>query len=410
MQHLSDWYFSFVFFVAVLGLLMSGVLFFVNKTTSFAARLLAGFLASISIVALNNELMATPFFLRFPHFWKVVVAASFCVPAFGYLYVRSVLEKAKHLRKTDILFFVPAILHTLSLLPFYILPVEKKIEIISHIIANNRLIAQEPEGLLPAGWGIMARMVFGLITCTAQFILLARFKKTISVDKENAAQNRGTYRWLFSFSIVMSSLYIILLLVTAFQLTVYFSIWQTAIWSITATILFICISLLLRPSILYGIADWTKQQAQLLPVIAAGQIAVAFHRELPELKKTSLTIEKGKEFKESIENHFNANHPYLKGGYAMSDLSKELGIPSHQLSAFINQEYGKNFNELINEFRVDYLDTLLKSSPEYFQYTLETLGKLAGFNSRTAFITAVKKKTGLKPSEFFGKKAENIPA
>jgi hypothetical protein len=49
----------------------------------------------------------------------------------------------------------------------------------------------------------------------------------------------------------------------------------------------------------------------------------------------------------------------------------------------------KNFNELVNDFRVDYLTSLIKTSSAYNQFTLEALGKEAGFNSRTAFIAAV---------------------
>ena len=71
------------------------------------------------------------------------------------------------------------------------------------------------------------------------------------------------------------------------------------------------------------------------------------------------------------------------------------------LSAFINQAYGKNFNEWVNENRIMYLRQLLQQNPDYRKYTLEALGKLVGFNSRTTFIAAVKKTTRQTPSEFF---------
>jgi AraC-like DNA-binding protein len=86
----------------------------------------------------------------------------------------------------------------------------------------------------------------------------------------------------------------------------------------------------------------------------------------------------------------------------LSDLSAEIDVPVYQLSAFINQEYGKNFNELVNEYRVGYVKKLLDANSEYRQYTLEAIGRMAGFNSRTTFIAAVKKVSGMTPVEYLG--------
>ena len=119
-------------------------------------------------------------------------------------------------------------------------------------------------------------------------------------------------------------------------------------------------------------------------------------------KKPSLTLEQGELYKQKLEQFFDEKEPYRKAGYKIKDLSDELGIPSYQLSAFINQEYGKNFNELLNDYRVDYLAKLAKTSTDFYQYTLEALSRKAGFNSRTTFITAVKKRTNQTPSDYFG--------
>jgi AraC-like DNA-binding protein len=129
--------------------------------------------------------------------------------------------------------------------------------------------------------------------------------------------------------------------------------------------------------------------------------------EVIPVKKNTLSMEQGETYKHALESHFRENLPFRKNGYTISELSHELNIPSHQLSAFINQEYGKNFNELINEYRVDYLAETIKSTTDHFQFTLEALGREAGFNSRAAFISAVKKKTGKTPSELFGRRGES---
>ena len=121
-------------------------------------------------------------------------------------------------------------------------------------------------------------------------------------------------------------------------------------------------------------------------------------------KKIYLSIEQGNAIRQVLVQHLEKNQPFRKTGYTISDLSNEISIPSYLLSAFINQEYGKNFNELINEYRVDYFIELIQQPGANEQFKLEALGREAGFNTRASFIRAVKKKTGLTPSDFVAKK------
>jgi AraC-like DNA-binding protein len=121
-------------------------------------------------------------------------------------------------------------------------------------------------------------------------------------------------------------------------------------------------------------------------------------------KKIYLSADQGDTIRQVLENHLVANSPYRKTGYTISDLSNEVNIPSYLLSAFINQEFGKNFNELVNEYRVDFFIQLIQQPGANEQFKLEALGKEAGFNTRASVIRAVKKKTGLTPSDFVSKK------
>jgi AraC-like DNA-binding protein len=84
-------------------------------------------------------------------------------------------------------------------------------------------------------------------------------------------------------------------------------------------------------------------------------------------------------------------------------MSKDLGIPRHILSRMINTQYGMNFNALINHFRVDYLKGIPSREPSWNLFTMEALGKMAGFNSRNTLIKAFKKCTGESPSSYFSR-------
>lgn len=395
MQQAIDWVFILVFVFGIIGLLVAAILFIINKNESFSARILAAYLFCASIILLNYDLTNTDFFLNFPHLWRTVAWASFFAPPLAYLYVRTVLEQEFRSRNTDFIFFLPGVIYMLTMLPFLILDTPHKLEVIGRLMSNHALIPKEPEGSLPQGWGFLARTGYGLVMAAAQYTLLAKTRKRILADKVPVKQNRDTFNWLFYFTLVMSLSYLILFVETVLHVSSFIDLNQLIILTISANVFFVCTYLLVRPNILYGMTGWlqekVKQEGTQAKTAATSPLA----------KQTSLSLEQKQLYKAALQNHFQGNQPFLRVGYKISDLSIELNIPGYQLSAFINQEYGKNFNELINEYRLDYLEELLQSKPDYFQYTMEALGNMVGFNSRSAFIQAVKKKTGKPPVEHF---------
>jgi AraC-like DNA-binding protein len=399
-QHIN-WFFLSFLFSGFLGLLVAVILIFANKTDSLGSRLLAGFLICFSILAINYTLMTTEFYLRHPHLWRAFGWASFSFAPLAYLYVRSVLEQSFRIRKWDFLFFVPALIHAIGHIPFYIKSSEEKISFLKTVMENPNLITLEPESWLPDGAAVFLRILVGIVAAVGQFLLLRKWKKKYSPEFLNQEQNKGTYKWLFLFSVVNAIFWVLILAEYYFHFGGQPTLNLTLLLTISGTILFVSIYLLLQPQILYGFKGWNKEPVAELQTAPHD---VEIDPE-PESRKTSLSFEQGQEIKRSLEDHFEKNLPFRKRGYLISDLSRELNLPSYMLSAFINQEYGKNFNELINEYRVNYLVNEMTSSLDHSQYTLEALGNLAGFNSRAAFIASVKKTTGKKPSEVFGRRS-----
>ena len=113
----------------------------------------------------------------------------------------------------------------------------------------------------------------------------------------------------------------------------------------------------------------------------------------------NISQERTKEIEENIRDHFLKNKPFLKHGYSLRMLSEEIHLPLHQLSAFINNYYKKNFNDFINEYRIlSCIEKLLKREWEFKK--LESIAEETGFNNRNTFTSAFKKATGLNPSEF----------
>lgn len=388
-----DIYFSFVFLVAIIGLMVAAILYFLNRERSFSARLLAGYLLSISVISLFSALYHTNFFLFFPHVPRTMVFLSLSASPFAYLYVRSVLQQEYTWRKWDFVFFIPAVLYTLNMVPFYCMPREAKLDIIRQQLSNNSIIALEPEGWLPQGWGIILRMIYGVILASFQVKMLVNWRS--KHPEELIPQNLAMFKWLIAFTVLVLSTFIVLLIEYAFQISYFFDFYRLITLTMTLSICIACIFLFLQPNLLYGLTGWFQEVNG--SDLSAPEVAIA---QEPTPSNT-FSKETERSYRTLLESHLSAQQPFLKVGYKISDLSKELEIPTYILSAFINQAFGKNFNEWVNEYRVHYLKGLLQQNPDYRKYTLEALGKLAGFNSRTTFIAAVKKTTRRTPSEFF---------
>jgi AraC-like DNA-binding protein len=117
--------------------------------------------------------------------------------------------------------------------------------------------------------------------------------------------------------------------------------------------------------------------------------------------QTSLVISSKRmaEIEEIVRKHLEEKKSFLQHGYTLKMFSEETQIPVHYLSRFINKYYKMNFNDFINEYRIIFsIDKLLKK--EWMYKKLETIANESGFNNRNTFISAFKKVTGIKPSEF----------
>jgi AraC-like DNA-binding protein len=401
MDNLKDLFFLLVFFSGMLGGIVAFILCFVNQTNSYSSRLLAGFLVTFSLFALNFSLMTTGFFTKAPYLWRVVGFASFCYSPLAYLYVKSVLQQSYRFRKVDLLLFIPALLHPISLIPFFLKPTSEKIAFIGLVSKEPYRIALEEESFMPPGTHYLIRVIMGVMLVIYQVILLSKWKKKHGETMLKEQQNRDMFRWLVRFTIVMSIYWLLIITESIYHAAATGRLINSLIFTISGTIFFVCLYLMMQPSILYGIKGWRQPEKPAEVLTEAPQE----NEEEKETRKYSLSFEQGQAYKKQLENHLVTQQPFRKPGYSLADLSHELQIPPHQLSAFINQEYAKNFSELINGYRIDYLIGRSRESDDFEQFTLEAISKEAGFNSRATFISAVKKHTGKTPSELFRSRA-----
>ena len=90
---------------------------------------------------------------------------------------------------------------------------------------------------------------------------------------------------------------------------------------------------------------------------------------------------------------------YLDSEVKLSDLAERIGTSPQLLSQYLNDVAGVNFFDYINGLRVAEVQKLM-ADPGSAERPLLDLAFAAGFNSRSTFNAAFKKKAGVAPSEW----------
>jgi len=80
----------------------------------------------------------------------------------------------------------------------------------------------------------------------------------------------------------------------------------------------------------------------------------------------------------------------------LNRLARKLVIPSRQISSAINQVYGRNVSQVINEFRIAYAKARLVESDD----SITQIYMNAGFHSKSNFNREFSRLTGQTPSEY----------
>ena len=83
-------------------------------------------------------------------------------------------------------------------------------------------------------------------------------------------------------------------------------------------------------------------------------------------------------------------------GIRPREAAQMLFISERQLTRIIQKNFGMSFHELITEYRIKTACQMLCNT----KLTAEAVGSAVGFNNKSAFYTAFKKKVGVTPLEY----------
>jgi AraC-like DNA-binding protein len=114
---------------------------------------------------------------------------------------------------------------------------------------------------------------------------------------------------------------------------------------------------------------------------------------------SSLSDEEAEKALARFRHSMEGDRAYLRADLSLDRLAEELGLARTYLSQVINERCERPFHEVVADYRVEEARRIL-SDDATRHVTVEAVGQRSGFQSKSAYYSAFKKRTGLAPAEY----------
>jgi len=251
---------------------------------------------------------------QFPFLYRTAAPLTFLIPPLGYMYVRSVLYNEKKWQQYDFLHLLPFLFFLINYLPFFLSPLEYKVEIVNKTIQDKNFGIEKQLGILPENVFYLFRPIQAALYLIFQWRLILKFNRNNPNQTISRQINRVT-RWLSIFTLASSGILISFFLV----LILYF----------TQENLFTSTELTLIPNSILGISQFVVFTYLLInPQILTGLPFIRYI-ETPsslvedETVKVPFILENYSNEIKILEKYFQTQKTYLQPNLAISQVAVE---------------------------------------------------------------------------------------
>lgn len=401
MQDLSS---TFFLFVTLLGFLMAFVLVLFHREKNRATWFLAGFLFFCALFALSHyahtagksvNLLACLYAIASPFFYLIGPLA--------YFYVRSTITDDNRLRRTDWLHFLPFFIQLVNVSAYtFGTSFSEKQRVASMILAN-------PESIfgywfyyfIPVRVNFIMRPLSVLLYLLICWRLLLNGLPRVR-NEVPSAQYVTASKWLIYFLLVFSFLtfnYLLFNVVLVFNPDFVSPDVLSGLQTISGiAFLVMYVSVIFYPALLYGMPNLVPSK-----IIGPSPKPLATDPENRQETIVSLSFRLENEaitdLATKLEGYLSTGEPWLHADFTLRQLATAINVPSHHLSWYFNQHLKTSFPQFKNRQRVAYACRLLDEGKAK-THSLDAIGKMAGFSSRSTFFKAFKEVMAVSPGEY----------
>ncbi len=310
-----------------------------------------------------------------------------------YFYVQGTLKDKIEWKPIHLLHLIPAFVFTVNAMPYLLSSFNHKLEIAQQIHQNvNNLKTLQYNWFIPNISGLIARPISVSLYITASFIELYKVNKS-TVQKTR--QLNIITRWLISL-LTISLFFMIIygfagILANQNDIQTTFGILQRINSLIGGLFLIIPLIIVMFPQILYGLP--VRDLSKAMPVTKEPYNTKKY------IQSTVKNQEAFKILSQKILEYFEAEKPYLKQNFTLTELAAALHCPQHHISYCFSDFLDTTFTKLRSTKRIEYAQNLLREGTTK-DFTIDQIAEMSGFSSRSTFFSTFKEITGMTPTEF----------
>ena len=365
--------FSFVLKIGGIQAFLIGIAFLSSKIDVKVRFSLSGLLLIIASGCVLYSFNSLPTLQGYPHLIRLEWGLPLLLGPLLFLYVRSMVLPNKSFAQWDTVHFLPFLANLLLLMPFYLKSGESKIRTLDFFTSS-----------VDIGTDIY-RFYFFILQVAIFLVGITYSKKSIDlvngyeerVRKEYSKVEGRSRSWLLQLGWIFLLLFCSLFLYT---MIIGFARYTTFDYKALFYLGFAVFSFYLS-----------------FKTIKTGPTAlidVKEHKIKTRKNKDSFLVKK-----ELLLKVMEAEKPYLNNDLSATSLAKLVQISRHELSELLNMEFGQNFYDFINEYRVKEFQKRIVL-PENDHLTIMAVAIDSGFNSKSSFNSIFKKMTGTTPSNY----------
>jgi len=358
---------SLTYFGLFQGLFLLTILIFGKQYRKQINGYLVFLIIVIVIGLLGRALLLLEIFGYEP---RLMTISEFSILLFGPAFALFVRSSLKHLpfKKQDLLHFIPACLHIIYLIKYFILASD---ETLNSRYASGELIKIV---LILGTIGLIVNIGYWVWS----WMLLTNFKTKIVNELSYSIKSRFLTMFLIAIGICLAFWFTIIL-ITFFEYELMARVIYNFVWiSLTIIILFVGFHSFTQPELFnieFGSAKTKYTQSKLK------------HEDIQSLK-------------EVLEQLMQTKKPYLNKKLLKTELAELLGVNNPEMARLLNEGIGMNFFEFVNYYRIKEFIELVESK-KFKNFTFMAIASEAGFNSKSTFNKAFKDIMGKTPRQYF---------